>query len=180
MARLAVLLRGINLAGRNRVSMPELRKALAEVGYTDVATYVQSGNVVLTSRKAAKRVTADVEHLLAERFGLDVRVVVRTRDELAKIVKRNPLGNVATDPKRYQVTFLESRLPAATLHKLEAVATEGEQMKQVGRELYAWHPDGLARSKLGSMLAGKGLGVTATARNWRTVTQLLELADADD
>jgi uncharacterized protein (DUF1697 family) len=177
MARLAVLLRGVNLAGRNRVSMPALREALADAGFGDVVTYVQSGNVVLTSGKSARRVASDVETLLAERFGLDVRVLVRTRDELAAIVDLDPLGAVVTDPKRYQVTFLESPLDAAVLEKLEAVASDGERLEQVGREVYAWHPDGLGRSKLAALLAGKGLGVTATARNWRTVTQLLELAD---
>jgi uncharacterized protein (DUF1697 family) len=175
--RFVVLLRGVNLAGRNRVSMPALREALEDAGFTDVATYVQSGNVVLTSRKAAKRVGRDVERLLAERFDLDVSVVVRTRRELAAIVERDPLGKIATDPKRYQVTFLEAPLEASVRGELEAIATDGERVEQVGRDVYAWHPDGVGRSKLAVRLAGKGLGVTATARNWKTVTQLLKLAD---
>ena len=180
MGRLVVLLRGVNLAGRNRVSMPALREALEDAGFTDVATYVQSGNVVLTSREAAKRVGTDVERLLAERFDLDIRVIVRTRAELAAVVDRNPLAKIATDPRRYQVTFLKSPLGADVFPKLEAVATDGERVKHVGREVYAWHPDGVGRSKLAVLLAGKGLGVTATARNWKTVMRLLELVDADD
>ena len=179
MGRFVVLLRGVNLAGRNRVSMPALREALEDADFTDVATYVQSGNVVLTSRKAAKRVGTDVERLLEQRFDLDVRVVVRTRAELAAVVDRDPFARIATDPKRYQVTFLESPLDTDVVRKLEAVATDGERVKHVGREVYAWHPDGVGRSKLGVLLAGKGLGVTATARNWKTVTQLLELAAGD-
>ena len=179
MGRFVVLLRGVNLAGRNRVSMPALREALEDADFADVATYVQSGNVVLTSRKAAKRVGSDVERLLAERFDLDVRVVVRTRAELAAVIDRDPFAKIATDPKRYQVTFLESPLDADVVRKLEAVATDGERVKHVGREVYAWHPDGVGRSKLAVLLAGKGLGVTATARNWKTVTQLLELAAGD-
>jgi uncharacterized protein (DUF1697 family) len=178
--RFVVLLRGVNLAGRNRVSMPVLREALKDAGFADVATYVQSGNVVLTSRKAAKRVRTEVERLLAERFDLDVRVVVRTRRELAAVVERDPLGKVAADPKRYQVTFLEAPLETSVLRELEALAGDGERVEQVGREVYAWHPDGVGRSRLAVMLAGKGLGVTATARNWKTVTQLLKLAGSDD
>src|SRR5437867_3643081 len=116
--------------------MPALREALEDADFTDVATYVQSGNVVLTSRKAA------------ERFDLDVRVVVRTRRELAAIVERDPLGKVAADPKRYQVTFLEAPLEASVLGELEAIATDGERVEQVGREVYAWHPNGVGRSKL--------------------------------
>jgi len=180
MGRLVVLLRGVNLAGRNRVSMPALREALEDGDFTDVATYVQSGNVVLTSRKSAKRVGTDVERLLAERFDLDVRVVVRTRAEVAAIVERDPMAKIATDPKRYQVTFLESPLGADVVRKLEEVATDSERVKHVGREVYAWHPDGVGRSKLAALLSGKGLGVTATARNWKTVTQLLALADTAD
>jgi uncharacterized protein (DUF1697 family) len=176
--RFVVLLRGVNLAGRNRVSMPALREALGDADFTDIATYVQSGNVVLTSRKAAERVGRDVERLLAERFDLEIRVVVRTRAELAAVVHRDPFAKIATDTKRYQVTFLESPLRADVVRKLEGVATDRERVKHVGREVYAWHPDGVGRSKLAVLLAGNGLGVTATARNWRTVTKMLELADA--
>jgi uncharacterized protein (DUF1697 family) len=174
-ARLIVLLRGVNLVRRNRIAMPALRGALEEAGYEDVSTYVQSGNAVLSSRKSAKRVQSDVARLLAERFGLDVAVLVRTRAELAKVVERNPLGKVATNPKHYQVTFLDSAPSAEVLRKLEAAAGN-EQVVHIGRELYAWHPGGQAQSKLAALMAGKGLGVTGTARNWTTVTKLLEMA----
>ena len=157
--------------------MPDLREALEEAGFEDVATYVQSGNVVLSTTRSVTRVRTDVERLLADRFDLDVKVVVRTRTELAKVVERNPLGKVATNPKLYQVTFLEKAPAADVLRKLEAAAAGKEQVAHVGRELFAWHPDGVARSKLAALMAGKGLGVTATARNWTTVTRLLEMAD---
>jgi uncharacterized protein (DUF1697 family) len=176
-ARLIVLLRGVNIASRNRIAMGDLREALEEAGFEDVSTYVQSGNVVLTSTASAKRVRSDVERLLADRFDLDVKVVVRTGAQLAAVVKRNPFGKVATNPKLYQVTFLEKAPAAEVLRKLEAAAAGKEQVAHIGRELYAWHPDGVARSKLAALMAGKGLGVTATARNWTTVTKLLELAE---
>jgi uncharacterized protein (DUF1697 family) len=179
MARLVVLLRGINIGSRNRISMPELREALEDAGYDDVRTYLQSGNVVLASSASAKKVARDCERLIADRFGLEIAVVTRTRSELAKVVERNPLGRVAKDPKRYQVSFLEKKPAAKVVRELEDVATDKEQVVASGRELYAWHPDGVARSKLWARLAGKNLGVTATARNWTTVTKLLELADAD-
>jgi len=178
-ARLVVLLRGINIGSRNRIAMPALRDALEEAGYDDVRTYVQSGNVVLSSRASAKQAARDVERLIADRFGLEIAVVARTRNELAKVVDRNPLGRVAKDPKRYQVSFLEAKPAAKVVRELEAVASDRERIVAVGREIYAWHPGGVARSKLWARLAGKDLGVTATARNWTTVTKLLELADAD-
>jgi uncharacterized protein (DUF1697 family) len=175
MPRQIVLLRGINLGATNRIAMAELREVL-ERKFDDVRTYLQSGNVVLSSTAKPEQVARSCERLIADRFSLQIKVVVRTRSELAKVVERNPLAAVAVDPKRYQVSFLEKKPPAATVSKLAAVAAGGEQLVVIGREAYAWHPDGVARSKLWAALAGRGLGVTATARNWTTVTKLLELA----
>jgi len=175
---LILLLRGVNLGSHKRVAMPALRKLLSEAGFSDVRTYVASGNVVLSSRKAPARVVSEVEKLIAERFGFDVDVIVRTRDELAEVVARNPLEDVAVDPKRYQVTFLERELDSTTLERLAGLSVEPEQLVAIGRELYAWHPDGIGRSKLWPKLASKGgLGVEGTARNWNTVTTLLAMAD---
>jgi uncharacterized protein (DUF1697 family) len=157
--------------------MAELRSALEGAGFEDVATYVQSGNVVLSSGDSAAKVARAVERLIKKEFGLEIPVVVRTRTQMAQVVKRNPLGKVAKNPKRYQVSFLEKRPSAALVRQLEEVADSGERLAAHGREIYAWHPEGVARSKLWAALAGKGLGVTATARNWTTVTKLLELAD---
>jgi uncharacterized protein (DUF1697 family) len=102
---------------------------------------------------------------------------VRTRDELAEVVRRDPLGDVATEPKRYQVTFLSAEPDPEVVERLGGLAVGSERFAAHGRELYAWHPDGVARSRLWTKLAGPGLGVTATSRNWNTVRQLLELAD---
>ena len=122
MATYVVLLRGINLGRRNRIAMPELRGALEDAGFEKVRSHLQSGNVVLGSGAKAETVRRKVEQVIADRFGLEIPVVVRTRAELAAVVKRNPLGKVATEPKRYQVSFLEEKLPAKTLKELEAVA----------------------------------------------------------
>jgi uncharacterized protein (DUF1697 family) len=175
--RLIVLLRGVNIGPRNRVPMPELRELLTEAGFDDVRTYVQSGNVVLSSAKPPAQVSRAVEREIAKALGLDLAVVVRTRAELAKVVQRNPLGDIADNPKRYQVSFLGAKPNRAVLRKLEAAVVPPEQFVAVGREIYAWHPAGVARSKLWALLAGRDLGVAATARNWTTVTKLLALAD---
>lgn len=152
--------------------MAELRTVLTEAGFEDVRTYVQSGNVVVGSEVDG----AEVERLIADRFGFDVDVIVRTADELAEVVERNPLRDVAENPKRYQVTFLEAEPDPEVVAAISELALGGERLVAIGRELYAWHPDGVARSKLSAKLAGKGLGVRATARNWTTVTTLLEMA----
>jgi len=176
-AKHILLLRGINIGPRNRIAMPKLRDVLTEAGFSDVKTYVQSGNVVLSGTGSADQLARRCERLIADEFGLEIPVVTRTRAQLAKVVERNPLGKVATDPKRYQVSFMSGKLSAEIIGKLEEAAAPSERFVVTGREVYAWHPKGAARSKLWAMLAGRGLGVTATARNWTTVTSLLALAD---
>jgi uncharacterized protein (DUF1697 family) len=176
MARYVALLRGVNIGPRNRVAMPALREALEEAGFEDVRTYVQSGNIALTSPAKPETVRRKVERVVAERFALEIAVVVRTRAELAAVVKRNPLRKVATEPKRYQVSFLSGKLSAKVARELEEAAAADERVVVSGREVYAWHPQTVARSKLWAKLAGKTLGVTATSRNWTTVEALLELA----
>jgi uncharacterized protein (DUF1697 family) len=156
--------------------MAKLREVLEAAGFENVRTYLQSGNVVLSSKTKREQTARTCERLIRAEFGLEIDVVVRTPADLARVVERNPLGKVAEDPKRYQVSFLAGTLPAANKRKLEDARDEPEQFVVSGREIYAWHPKGIARSKLWAMLAGRGLGVTATSRNWTTVTKLLALA----
>src|SRR3954447_11243306 len=173
-----LLLRGINLGARNRIAMPALRDTLTEAGFADVRTYLQSGNIVLTSGGKGDDIAGRVHALIEQELGLDIAVVTRTRAELAKIVERNPLAKVARDAKRYQVSFLDAKPSRDVVRRIEETADAKERVVVDGREIYAWHPDTIARSKLWALLAGQKLGVTATARNWRTVQKLLELADA--
>jgi uncharacterized protein (DUF1697 family) len=170
------LLRGINIGARNRVAMPELRELLVGAGFDDVHTYLQSGNVVVSSSGKADDVARTCRGLIAERFGLDIAIVGRSAAQLATVVRRNPLAKVATDPKRYQVSFLDAKPSAEVLRHIKETAVPPERVVAVGREIYAWHPNTIARSKLWALLASKQLGVTATARNWATVTSLLALA----
>jgi uncharacterized protein (DUF1697 family) len=170
------MLRGINLGPRRRVPMADLRALLADAGYEDVRTYVQSGNIVLRSPGTTAKVERELQTLISERFGFEVPVVARSRAQLAAVVKADPLGEVADNPKRYQVSFLAGKPAADVIARLEEQAVASERVVVHGREIYAWHPDGVARSKLWNALAGKGLGVTATARNWTTVTTLLDMA----
>ena len=176
MTRHIVLLRGVNLVKRNRVSMPELRADLREADFRDVATYVQSGNIVLSSRAAPARVANDVAVAIRRRYGLDIAVIVRSRDELAEVVRRDPLRQVAINPRRYLVTFLSGELPAQVAADLARVSTQ-EPFAIIGREVYSWHPDGIGRTPLWERLASRSLGVVGTSRNWTTVTTLLTMAD---
>ncbi len=179
MSRQIVLLRGINLGPRNRVAMPDLARALEDAGFDDVRTYLQSGNVVLSCGASPEQVRRECEALIERRLGLQIDVVVRTRDELSEVVRRNPLGAVAVNPKRYQVSFLAGKPPSQILGRLRDAAGESERFVLAGREIYAWYPEGVGRSRLWALLASRALGVTSTARNWTTVTSLLALADGE-
>lgn len=156
--------------------MADLRTLLTEAGYGDVRTYVQSGNIVLRSPAKPAEVERELQTLISERFGFDVPVVVRSRAQLARIVKSDPIDGGAQDPKHYVVTFLADKPPATAISRLRELARESERLTTSGREIYTWHPDGQARSKMAAALTAKGLGANATARNWTTVTTLLEMA----
>lgn len=178
MARQIALLRAINLGPRRRVAMGELRELLTALGYQDVRTHLQSGNVVLSSEESEQQLAGELEREISTQRGIETQVVVRTRDELADVVARNPLADVVKDPKRCQVTFLSAELRPEREQRLAALDVAPERFVVSGREIYAWHPDGVQRSALATALTDRRLGVTATARNWNTVTKLLALADA--
>jgi uncharacterized protein (DUF1697 family) len=175
--RQIVLLRGVNVGGRNRVAMQALREALAQAGLQHVRTYLQSGNVVVETGAAADELARECEHVIAERFALEVAVVVRTRDELAEVVRHDPLGELADNPKLYQVSFCAAEPDSDAVGKATERAAGGERLVVHGREIYAWFPDGVGRSRLAAQLSRQKLGATATARNWTTVVKLLALAD---
>lgn len=170
------LLRGINVGSHKRIAMAELRELLAELGYGGVRTLLQSGNVVMSAEAQPAELASELEREIAGRFSVQTPVVVRTREELAAVVALNPLRDVADDPKRYQVSFLSAEPAPEAVRAIAAVDVEPERLVHVGREIYAWHPDGIHTSPLAKLLTDKRLGVVATARNWNTTTKLLEMA----
>jgi len=178
-----VLLRGINVGASNRIAMPALRTELAGAGFENVRSYVQSGNLVLDTPMSQEQLSEAVRRLIADRFGLSISVLTRDAVELQRVVADNPFADLAAqNPKRFQVTFLEGEVRAGLLETLRELASPAERVQVGVREIYAWHPDGVARSRLWSKLgAAGGLGeaVQATSRNWTTVTTLLEMATTD-
>jgi uncharacterized protein (DUF1697 family) len=178
MARYVALLRGINVGGNKKVPMARLRELLQGLGYTDVATLLQSGNVVFTSKeKNPAQLVKRIEAAIAGEFGFEVAVVIRTRDELAAVLQANPLPGAEEAPSQFLVTFLSDVPDPKRLQELDPAAYLPDEFRVVGREIYARFPKGIRDSKLATVLGGPRLGVTPTARNWNTITKLLELAD---
>lgn len=165
------LLRGINLGARNKIAMADLRELFAALGCENVSTYVQSGNVVCTSSKQADELTRAIERRIADDLGLDVSVLLRTKAQIAKVKAGNPF-----DPEGSHVTFLAEKPAAARVRELDPDRSPGDEFRVNGREVYLDCPNGYGRSKLTNAYFEKRLGVAATTRNWRTVTELARLA----
>jgi uncharacterized protein (DUF1697 family) len=165
MATQVVLLRGINVGSANRIGMPVLREALTAAGFANVRTHLQSGNVLADGDAEAIRAV------------IDVPCVARSAAELDAAIAANPFGHEAAEnPKLLQVTFRSEPVDDATLSALRERAAGEEKVAVNGSEIYSWHPDGVARSKLA--LAVVPAKAAATARNWNTVLKLAELAHA--
>lgn len=172
MTRYAILIRGINVGKAKRIAMADLRAALTEAGYANVATLLQSGNVVLTADQPAATLARAVERVIEERFGFAVDVIVRSHDELASVVARNPFQGEATDGSRYVVAFLAEAPRTPPLKDLDFGA---ERLVVDGAELFIWCPDGLRDSPLLAALAKVRGGPPTTVRNWNTVEKLLAM-----
>ncbi len=162
-----VLLRGINVGSANRIGMPVLREALTTAGFTGVRTHLQSGNILADG---------DADAIVAAiRTVIDVPCVVRSAEQFDAAIAANPFPAEALEnPKALQVTFRSETVPDGTLAALAERAAPSEKVAVNGREVYSWHPDGIARSKLA--LAVVPAKLAATARNWNTVLALSELA----
>jgi uncharacterized protein (DUF1697 family) len=178
------LLRGINVGGHNRVAMADLRDVVEGLGHTDVATYIQSGNVVFTAQGAdTSRLAANLERAIAERLGVRPGVVVLSREELAGVVDDNPFPE-EKDPKCLHAILRQADLTQEERSALSVAAARArekggrDEAEVVGRTLFLRTPDGLGRSVLAEQLNRAGAKTGAgTARNWATVTKLLALLD---
>lgn len=168
-------LRGVGHGPDDMLEMGELREALASAGLADVHTFEDGGNVVLDSDLAPDQLASTIQDVISQRFGRDVRVIVRTAQELSDVVALDPIPGAAADPEQYHVTFLDVPLEDEEVARLSALRVGAEQVVAGRSELYAWHPDGFAGSRLVEGIMG--LQVLATARTWATVVGLLTLVD---
>jgi uncharacterized protein (DUF1697 family) len=167
------LLRAVNLGNHKKLAMADLRKLLTAGGYGEVQTYLQSGNAVFTADGPREQVAADIEERLATDLGLSTEVILRTADELGKVIDRNPME--VGDPARYTVLFLLKPPAPDWLDGVDLAEFAPDEMRASERELYLNLPSGIGRAKLPIVL-GRRLKVPATMRNWRTVTNLMSLA----
>ena len=191
MASHVALLRGINVGGRNKVPMADLREVVTALGHTGVTTYIQSGNVLFTTAATdTAKLAAALETAIADRFGLWSSVVVLSRDELAEVLAANPYSD-EPNPRLVHVVFRNAEPPPEVRDRIEAAvkaAAKGSRdtAHSAGRALYLHTPDGFGRSELAQNLMRimtppskqkKQAALAATARNLATSTKLLSLCE---
>ncbi|EST37245.1 hypothetical protein N566_14065 [Streptomycetaceae bacterium MP113-05] len=173
----AALLRGINVGGRRKVPMAELRELLTGLGWTGVRTHLQSGNAVFTvpSGTSGPPPRERLEPALADRFGFDVPCLLRTGEELREVVAACPFPAGDLDPSKLLVLFVEETPAPDHFAGVSADAYAPDAFVHLGRAVYCWFPDGMGRSKLPAALEAVRPKLTVTGRNWRTVTKLVEM-----
>ena len=176
MARLIALLRAVNVGGR-KLPMAELRALCAELGWEDVQTYIQSGNVVFTAPGKREEIEGRLEAAIKARFGMDVPAMVRTASQWSGYVAANPFPKVAEDsPNRLQLLVSKAPPRKDAAEKLMDRAQAGEKVESAGGALWFHYPEGVGTSKLTPAIIDKAAGSPSTSRNWRTVLKLHEMA----
>jgi uncharacterized protein (DUF1697 family) len=173
------LLRGINVSGRKKVKMSDLKTLYESLKLSKVKTYIQSGNVIFESAISdVDELQRNIEQKTEKTFGFSVSVIIRTNREFKRIIDHNPfIGNDSTeDESKYLVTFLSKTPSESTAETIQQFVKEPEAMFLRGKEIYLHCPNGYGRSKLSNSFLERKLGVTATTRNWKTVKKLYFLS----
>jgi uncharacterized protein (DUF1697 family) len=172
------MLRGINVGAHKRMKMDKLRASCEALELRQVKTFIQSGNVVLEAGKTSPAALSKKigEQILYD-FGFSVEVISRTRDEMAKIIRDNPLlKEKGVDPSKLHVVFLSEAPAAAAVKQLESLTLPPDRVRSSGKEIYFYFPNGVSGSSLWKHPLDRVLSVSATMRNWNTANKLYEMA----
>lgn len=170
------LLRGVNVGGHGKLSMDRLRQGVADLGYEDVRTYIQSGNVVFTTGRGGPPSAVQLERDLSAALGGPVSLVLRTAAELASVVEGNPYPARHLAPATLHVTFLAEAPAPERAAALEIPAGVDDELTLAGQDVYLHCPGGYGRTKLHNGFLERRLGVAATTRGWQTVLRLAQMA----
>ncbi len=170
------MLRGINVSGQKKIKMEDLKKLYESLGFKNVKTYVNSGNVKFNcSDNDISNLINKIERKINNSFGFDVLVFIRTINEMKKLIKNTPFAN--EDPSKIYITFLSDIPIHSLLIEINKIKDISEKFFISGREIYLFCPNGYGRSKLSNNFFERTLNLSATTRNWNTVNKLLELAE---
>jgi uncharacterized protein (DUF1697 family) len=171
-------LRGVNVGGNKLLKMAELKALFDTLKLRDAKTYLQSGNIVFRSDESDRAVlTRRIEDGIRKKSGMEVKIILRTTDELRKVIAANPLPPEDRNPSGLLVAFLGGTIANTAKALLTSLMIASEELHFGKQELYMYFADGMARSKIANALTEKKLGVKVTARNWNTVNALLKMGE---
>jgi uncharacterized protein (DUF1697 family) len=171
------MLRGINVGGHKKIKMDQLRTSFEKLGFEQVQTYIQSGNVMFKGPKASSAALGKkIEAKILEDFGHSVSVIIRTAEEMKQVVTGNPLlKEKGIDPEKLHVMFLSQAPTATAVKQVSALTAPLERIRCLGQELYLYLPNGVGESFVMKKPVDRLLAVTTTMRNWRTVKTLHQM-----
>ena len=180
MSRLIALLRGINVSGQKKIKMSELKNLFESLEFQDVEAYIQSGNVIFSSKqKSSTKLANKISSEIKTKYNFDVQVIILTPQEIDRALKNNPFVKKKKETERLYVTFLSSRPSAERINKLEEISFLPEEYSIKEKAIYLFFPNGSGKAKLNNNFIEKKLNVIGTTRNWKTVNALSELVNGE-
>ena len=174
------LLRGVNMAGHNKMKMTDLSLLFKEIGFDDAETYIQSGNVVFTDpgSRSETGLTEKIEEAIREKFNYNIPVINRTSEELNAVLLQNPFADEENfDPEKLAVIFLHEKPSESQIGKVRGVNYPPDKFMIAGKEIYIYCPNGFGRSKIYTGFFEGKMKVTGTGRNWKTLNALVKVAE---
>lgn len=172
------ILRGINVSGQKKIKMTDLKSLFESLEFKNIKTYIQSGNVIFESENCHKAELKDyIENAIQKEYDFHVAILIRTEDELLKILSDNPynLVDLEKDGTKVLVTFLGDFPLDEQIELLEKFKGSTESLRVLGKHVYLYCPDGYGKTKLTNNLIGKKLKLETTTRNWKTVLKLSQM-----
>lgn len=176
MSRKIAVLRGINVGGKRKILMSELKSMCEKLELQNVKTYIQSGNLIFNSDKPSSELELDIEKTITKKIGFDVPVIVRTEEELKNSINNNPFFDENTDINQLHLTFFKARPNKQDIENMLALNCEPDKFKVEDKSVFIFCSGKYYESKLTNNFFEKRLKVSATTRNWKTVLKLLELS----
>ena len=173
-------LRGVNMTGHNSIKMTDLASLYINLGFRDAETYIQSGNVFFreTGEISVSALSVTIEQAILERFNYIIPVMIRTNQELSDLFFSNPfLGETNFDPSKMAVLFLHDKPSESQIQKVANIDYPPDKFRIIGREIFIYCPNGFGRTKLYTNFFEQKMGVVGTARNWKTITTILNIAE---
>jgi uncharacterized protein (DUF1697 family) len=173
-------LRGVNMAGHNKIKMTDLTALYKDLGFNDAETFIQSGNVIFTysSSKSVRSISLKIETAIHQKYKYDVSVMIRTYEEMKKLIPANPfLEEENFDPSKMAVIFLYDNPTEAQIQKVKDVDYPPDKFKVIGNEIFIYCPNGFGRTKLYTNFFENKMKVKGTGRNWKTIITLIDLAE---